>query len=755
MPQYEFQMTDFERIFRKRYKLLFAIASIVVVFSIVFGRMKPSRYQAAATVKVERSTVSGLGMETIIWGDLENIETQTEVVTSFPVLLGAAKRMGLIPDSISEDSWAEGYDYSGAISTIRSKLSTSVGEGTKIISIHAESGVPQEARDVANAVALAYKEFSMHSKRRHAARIKKFIEEQLAVSKEELRSAEQDVKLFEEGQEIPSLDLSAQKTIDEAASIKEELAHIDEATTIIREQRAKLDDRYRNGHYAELRREKGAQQGAAPDSAVSDGRMSWVSQFTDGDPGLSQLNSRLIQLQIQLDDQLAYYHENHPASKDIEKKIQETIGEMLSEYGKKLDFLNRKKQGLLSRQQEVDRKVRQLPANQMEYTRLVRRLKVNEELYTDLSKKYQEAMISEAGVVDDVTIMSMATLPKAPINKNTARMALVGAFLGLLLGTLFAVVREMFDTSIGTIEDVERTLKLAVLAVIPHIQLEEQQKRLQRDLNLSKRELSNLDFRARLVTQFDPKKPIAEAYRILRTNIEYLSIEKPIKTIHVTSATMQEGKSTTIANLAVAFAQQGKDVLLLECNLRRPSLYRLFGVDRAPGIADILIERHDWRECVKTVTDLALGEFSIRGILNTPGLENLHLITYGRTPPNPAEILSSAAMDQLLKEVREEFDIVLVDAPPLLPVADSMVLSTKVDAVVLIYKVGSAPRSSLSLARERLATVQANVLGIVLNDIRPETSGISYTRLYARYYGKEQKKKKGRSKIFRSMSKKA
>ncbi|MBD3391575.1 MAG: polysaccharide biosynthesis tyrosine autokinase, partial [Chitinivibrionales bacterium] len=683
MPQYDFQMTDFERIFRKRYRLLFSVALLVVAFTVVFGRMKPSLYSASATVKVDQGSVTGLGMAAVMWGDYQSLETQSRVITSYPVLFRAAKRLSRIPDTASSESLAEREKYNSELTALQALVETSVSGNTNIIRIKATSGIPREAKDVANAVAYAYKDFSTYGKSRQADKVKKFIERQLDVAQRELTKAENAVKLFNERQDIPSLDQASQQIIKEATRIRSELDATENAIRIISDQQEKLRRRSASRDFARLKE----------DAAVSDTgdispetKMSWVSQFTDQDPGLAQLNARLLKLQFSLRDQLAYYKEEHPASRDIENKIQQTIAQMLAEYKLKTELLQKKRAALLVEKEESDKAVKRLPAEQMEYSRLVRSMKINEDLNVMLSQKYQEALIAEAGVVDDVTIMSLATQPTKAVNKNTPRMALIGAFLGLLLGTLFAVVREMFDTSIGTIEDVERTLKLSVLAVIPHIQLEEQQKRLQRDLNLSKRELSNLDFRARLVTQFDPKKPIAEAYRILRTNIEYLSIEKPIKTIHVTSATMQEGKSTTIANLAVAFAQQGKEVLLLECNLRRPSLYRLFGVEKAPGMADILIDRMDWKECVKTVTDLALGEFSIRGILNTPGLENLNMITYGHTPPNPAEILSSPGMNQLLKEVREHFDIVLVDAPPLLPVADSMVLSTKVDGVVLIYK---------------------------------------------------------------------
>jgi tyrosine-protein kinase Etk/Wzc len=363
-----------------------------------------------------------------------------------------------------------------------------------------------------------------------------------------------------------------------------------------------------------------------------------------------------------------------------------------------------------------------------------------------LTTKLEEARIAEAGAVDDVSILSLALLPGQPFNKNILQISSVGILLGLLFGIIFAIVREMFDTSIGTIEDVERTLKLSVLAVIPHIHVDEQRMRTE------KADKAHAHLRQYLVTHFIPKDPTAEAYRILRTNIEYISFDRSVKTILLTSATMQEGKSTTIANLAVAFAQQGKKVLLLECNLRRPSMQRIFGTIPGPGTSDILIQKIDWRECVRSITDLALGHFSMEEILAMPGLDNFHIITYGHRPPNPTELISSQRMNTLLGELREEFDIILVDAPPLLPVADSMVLSTKVDGVIMVYMVGKAPRNSLRLAKERLEAVQARILGLVLNDIRPETTGLTYQSYYMYAYSptKEKTKKKRHMKLFRA-----
>jgi Mrp family chromosome partitioning ATPase/uncharacterized protein involved in exopolysaccharide biosynthesis len=744
MPQYDFQITDYERIFRKRYKIVLLTVVCGAFFSIMFAHMKVPMYTAMSSVKVERNSMIGLGMENIIYDTWDNIETQATVVTSFPVLLRAAKRMSLIPVSVSEDTLPSDEKMLGILESLRSKIHTSSSTGSNIIKISVTSVRREEARDIANNIAFAYKEFSLKQKRAYASKTKDFVNQQLEICKGELSDAEHDIESFEEGQKIPSIDANASRVIAQSNKIEEDMLSLDNADNIIRLQQMKVKHPL-DQKPSERRSQKDTLQNNLDSLSIANATMGWVSEFTDQDPGIQQLNSRLMQLQMQHDDVLSYYKKDHPNVRDLEEKIKQTSGQMVDQYQKKLSDLATKKQKLLDQKTEIDRQMQLIPLNQMSYARLVRKLKVKEELYTELSKKLQESMIAEAGVVDEVTIMSMATLPANAMNQDMTRVTFIGILLGFIFGVIFAVLREMFDTSIGTIEDVERTLKIAVLAVIPHIRGEEQKKKKKSKVP----EPPAAYFKTFLVTHFNPKDPSAEAYRILRTNIGYLSFNKPLQTILVTSSSMQEGKSTTISNLAVAFAQQGKNILLLECNLRRPSLQKVFGIDHNPGVSDILIGKISWRECVLTVTDLALGKFGMEDILKVPGLDKFHFIPYGHRPPNPSDLLSSPKMDALLREVRDYFDVILVDGPPILPVADSIILSTKVDGVILVYKVGKTPRNSLRLGKERLETVHANILGIALNDIRPEVTGVSYSSYIYRYAKEIPKPSSGGQRWFR------
>lgn len=742
MEQYEFYITDLQRVLRKRYKIVIFTVIFSVCFSVFFVKIKAPLFKSSATVKVDRNSMMGLGTESMLYyGAWDNIETETKVITSFPVLLRAAKRLKLIEDSIPSDTYPSDDRILSILHTLRSKISTSVTGNTNILKIEATSNEPKKSADAANAIAFSYRDFSIHGKKLHATSTIQFIEGQLDRCQRDLSDAEYSVRSFEEQQEIPSISENSRVVIQKALKIQEDFKQIDEATTIIQMQEKKL--RKFNTMKDLVKKFTGVNQDNVTDSLKPDTisvGMGWISEFTDRDPGLQQLNRRLLQLQIQLADQVSFYRKDHPANKEIEKRIRETTGQILGEYEKKRDILADKKEKLTEENKEVERELRSIPGNQMQYSRLLRRLEVNEELNNLLSRKHQEAMITEAGIVDDITIMSLATIPGNPVNKNVARVASIGILFGIILGLIFSILREVLDTSIGTIEEVERTIKLPVLAVIPHI-LDETPKSKKRGLNNKRKQLStSVKPNKILVTQLLPKDPSSESFRILRTNMEYLFYEKQVKTVLITSATMQEGKSTITANLGITLAQEGKKVLLIGCNLRRPSMFRLFGLERGPGTADVLIEKAKWQDCVRSVTDLVLGGMSMDDILNVPGLENLNLITYGQKPPNPVELLTSQKMDILLKDLKKYYDVILVDAPPLLPVADSIVLSKKVDGVFLVYKVGKVPRNSLRLSKERLEAVSANILGVILNDIKPETSGFPHAYIYYQY--KEHTKKK-------------
>ncbi len=225
------------------------------------------------------------------------------------------------------------------------------------------------------------------------------------------------------------------------------------------------------------------------------------------------------------------------------------------------------------------------------------------------------------------------------------------------------------------------------------------------------------DLTSTLITIMNPRSPISEAYRTLRTNLEFSSLDKPIRTMVVTSAAPDEGKSTTLGNLAVALAQGGKKVIVVDCDLRRPSLHQLFNARNATGFTDMM-------------RDDALMS---KPPLQETGVANLQLLTSGTLPPNPAELVGSRQMSDLIAALVKKAEMVLFDAPPIIAVTDAAVLASKVDAVLLVISAGKTKREHAKKAQALLEKVNARLIGTVLNNVKGDAG------LY-QYYSSEEKK---------------
>jgi non-specific protein-tyrosine kinase len=212
--------------------------------------------------------------------------------------------------------------------------------------------------------------------------------------------------------------------------------------------------------------------------------------------------------------------------------------------------------------------------------------------------------------------------------------------------------------------------------------------------------------RTALITLTHPRSPVTEAYRSLRTNLEFSSLDRPLRTMIVTSAAPEEGKSTTLANLAVTMAQAGKRVILVDADLRRPVQHTLFGLRDAPGLTNLVIDADATREPP----------------LQPTGIANLQLLASGPLPPNPSELLGSRRMTEIIAGLVERADVVLFDAPPVIAVTDAAVLASRVDGVLLVIYAGKTRREHVEKARALLDKVNARIVGTVLTNVRPDAS---------------------------------
>ena len=293
------------------------------------------------------------------------------------------------------------------------------------------------------------------------------------------------------------------------------------------------------------------------------------------------------------------------------------------------------------------------------------------------------------------TIVDAASLPGGPISPNVLRNLALAFVLGLLLGVGLAVVRELLDTSAKSADDVTATLEAPILGTFAF------------DPEVSKRPL---------LTELSSHEPRAEAYRVLRTNLSFVDIDAESKAIVITSSLPGEGKSTTAVNIALALQQAGERTLLIDGDLRRPQAASLLNLDGAIGLTTALVGK-------VTATDVILTHSS-----------GLHVLAAGTVPPNPAELLQSQAMAGILSELRAAYDVIIFDAPPLLPVTDAALIASQVDGAVLVVRHGRTTREQLASARERLTAVGASTLGAVFNMVPKKGRG-DYGSGYGYGYG--------------------
>ena len=344
-----------------------------------------------------------------------------------------------------------------------------------------------------------------------------------------------------------------------------------------------------------------------------------------------------------------------------------------------------------------------------------------------LRDELQSAEIAEAAEMGQVEIVDLASASGVPIGSGRKPKLVLALMLGLILSTVVAYVLENYRPVIRARDELEAALALPNLALVPQIRHAEARgnKLLNAARMLPNRFRSNgngngkarpeaLDY-SDLVTLSDARSSGAEAYRTLRTNLLFSAAVRAVSRIVVTSPGPEEGKSTTAANLAIAFAQQGHRVLLIDCDLRRARIHKIFDDTSIPGLTSVLV-----------------GGESIASAIRQTRVPGLNILPSGPLPPNPAELLGSQQMTQLMDTLSENYDLLILDTPPLLAASDAAIASRIVDGALVVVRAGRTEKSALQTAVQQLSTVGARVLGTVLND--PDAEVPKYARYYGYYY---------------------
>ena len=714
MPAYDINLRDYWRIIRKKRAIVISTVVMMGLFSFLFAYfLKPiPQYEATASVKIEKvSTMAGLILQVVSYTEGDNLETQAKVVVSYPIIELVAKRLGIIDKTIPSEKVRENDVLLQKVLGLKSRVDAAVDGFTNIIDITANTSHPKFSQRLANTVAEVYRVENIKERNQRAIKARKFIEAQLKIIGNQLAKSEEDLRTFKEKNTLVSFDTQQNTAFRGLVDLE---SQYDRVSRLINEL-IKLKEH--------LTTYKGLSKEPLP--GLIYGKFS---------PLFLTLHQKLVDIDIKRNNLLEIYTETHPDVTMLNNEIKSITEAMLKEITSQINTLRKQQEMLHENIETIRGRFESLPEAGLLLARLERNVTLNVELYTLLQSKHQESLIQEAEKVEEVTIIKPAIQPGGPMNPpKTSLTGFIGLLMGAILGIVFAFISETLDTSIGTIEDVEDYLSVPVIGIIPHIGMEEIQDIIA-EKSHGERDIKALERNARLVSHFAPKSPIAESFRSLRTNIQFMGMEKGLKSLLFTSATHGEGKTITSLNLALTMAQMGHKTLIVDCDLRRPSIYKVFGIDKEPGLTDIILGNCDVQEALRTVTDIMVGQMGMEEIMMTPGIDNLNIINAGTKVSHPAELLSSTKMAELITQFEKDFDIVFFDTPPVLPATDAAILGSKTGGVIFVYQVGKIARGALRQAKVRMENVNAQVFGIVLNGLTAKISPGLYGKRYYEYY---------------------
>lgn len=607
---------------------------------------------------------------------------------------------------------------------LRKSISVTPIRNTDMIEIKVSALSPFEAAYLTNAVADAYKTMNQAQSQAEVRQVKNFLEEQLEKLRTELAHSEESLKTYKERAKVVALDKETEELVRKTAEFetmyneaiteweanKQRLAYINQQLAQ-RNVNIDMETISSQPYLSELKK-----QMAEKEAELAKYRAQLVELGVE-----EQTNSNVQQLSAQvqaLKDKFRQEATKAAASDFVDPaQLSGTLFTSKIEAETEIQSLQPKVDALRGIVDRYNRELESLPEKSLTLARLMRSAQVDEKIYIMLQEKYQESRITEVGQLGNVRIIDSAKPPKNPIRPKKKLNVILGVLVGLGLGIGIAFVLEYMDSSVRTMEDVER-LSLTIMATIPFIK-PEQTNGMFTKLRNGGTDPEVKSINERLVVHLKPKSPISEAYRTLRTNLLFTTPDRPLKVLMVTSSGPKEGKSTTVANLAITFAQMGNKTLLIDADLRRPILHKLFGLDRKTGLTNILVGRSTLEESVKVLDDL-------------PDLE---LLSCGVLPPNPAELLATEKMRQLLAYAKTKYAIVLIDTPPTIAVADASILSSLVDGVMLVVRSGVTEKEAVMRTHDQLTKVNAPIMGVVLNSIKvADVYGSYYYYYYHQYY---------------------
>jgi capsular exopolysaccharide synthesis family protein len=700
----ERSLMDLWRVLMKRRLIIVAVTLFAIAAAAWHAFRTPPVYETASRIEIKPSAMTNGEVDLAMEEDDTELQTEVQVIQSDTVLFQAAQSIDLIR-LVRQDSGKStaGESASSApitpqeraemIGIMKGGVSVTIVPNTRILDIHYRGGDPELGAKIVNGLVDTYADEGLRVSFERTAHVSDWLEKQLDTLKQDAATSQQELADYQRAHNIVGADANSNLTVETLEHISTELDDA-EADRIMKESRMR-DFNSMN-----------------PD----------MEALMGDDPTIGALYTQLTTLQTQRAQLATKYGPKHPAMQQIDldiSKVQAQINkeselarkQVQDEYQAAVQL----EDALRSRLGTQEDATYKLNEDAAQYSMLRHQAELTRTLYDTLQTNLKEATISAGMSAANITVVDRAGVPLSPVAPNKNAIMLLGLVGGLVIGCVVAFVIESIDDRLRTSEEVEDASQLPSLAAIPHMASGPEWKKgegKEEGASGSPREPQQ-----QMIALWDPKSNGAEAYRSMRSSLLLSSIDNPPRVIVITSSFPAEGKTTTALNLAIVLAQRGERVLLVDADLRRGSLYRVFGIpNQSFGLSTVLTQPGTHQDLPAPL----------------PELPTLHVLPTGPRPPNPAEMLSANRMEEQMRQWTQQFDRIVIDTAPLLAVSDTQALAVRADAVVLVARAGVTRKRALIRARDLLWRINAPVAGVVVNDVDLRLENF-YTYRYGMY----------------------
>lgn len=709
-----FPLREYWGVIRKRFWTILLVAGLVTGLGTVHAINQQDVYQAVVTVEIRTEAPRFLGadVEPVVdpaagaryWSTAEYYETQYRVIRSRAVAERVVEALqlgenleflGIDPDSDPE-VLRQALERADPVERLINMTSVNPVPESQLVEIQVENTNPELAALLAQTIADVYVERNMQRQLRGTYEAFEWLENERETSREAVDDAEAALLSFRQDHDINTASLE-----DRQDQLTDHLRSVNDLLT---EAQAEV-----SATRTEVRRIRRARDDSATLDAIA------VPAVIEN-PLIQQLKQQREQLSQEADRLSAEYGTRHPelrgvsdALAQVEAAIDREINVILDSFEERLARAEARESELATERDNIRAEMTGLSQAEPVYNQLERDITIAADIMAMLARRYKETdLYRRQQDVNNIEVLDAAVVPDHPVRPRRRLIVAVAMVLGTVLGVGLAFLVELLDNTVRTQEDVERNLGFTFLGVVPSIKSGGRER-----AGRAEEEEAKPD----LYIHENPKSTVAECCRSIRTNLHFMSPDRPLRRLLVTSAGPREGKTSTAINLATVMAQSNQRVLLVDTDMRRPRLHRAFGFGNEIGLTNLMLGEVDYEEAIRPTE-----------------VPRLDVLSCGPIPPNPTELMHTERFRTIVEALSERYDRVIFDSPPVIAVADAMILANMADGVLFVIKTGQTSREVVRRAKSLLEGINAPLLGAVLNDLDLEDRAYRYHYYYSYYY---------------------